>query len=233
MLGEVLPRQHVLNDFEVEQEFESIGRRTMQLNARILERGGDRAGLILLAIEDITDRKRTQEVLREGEARKQVEEQVRQRQAELAHMLRITTVGELASGGLTHQPLSAIANGVEACARHIRSVRHNQEAPELLQDASSEACAPPRSLSTCAALFGRRTAVRANHLGERPCRAAFDAPRDRPKAGYASSERGRAAAAVRADRIRRAGHGELAAERHRRRARSPSRSEEVNSVRGR
>jgi C4-dicarboxylate-specific signal transduction histidine kinase len=131
-----------MNNFELEPNFESIGPRSMQLNARAIDRGGGRPYLILLAIEDITERKRTQEALQESEALKHFEEQVRQRQAELAHAQRISTVGELASG-LAHelnQPLSAIANGVEACARYVRSGKaKSAKLLTLLDDASGEA----------------------------------------------------------------------------------------------
>lgn len=142
LLGEVLPQKRALDDFELEANFESIGARIMQLNARTMDRGSDRPHLILLAIEDITERTRAQAALRESEARKQVEEQVRQRQAELAHALRISTIGELASG-LAHelnQPLSAIANGVEACARYVRAGKAKpKQLLALLDDASGEA----------------------------------------------------------------------------------------------
>jgi C4-dicarboxylate-specific signal transduction histidine kinase len=114
----------------------------MQLNAWTILRGADRPSLILLAIEDITERKRAQEVLRETETRKQVEDHVQQRQAELAHAQRISAVGELASG-LAHelnQPLSAIVNGVEACARYVRSGKiASKKLLALLDDASGEA----------------------------------------------------------------------------------------------
>ena len=142
LLGQVLPQKHVLSDLDLEANFESIGARIMQINARTIDRAGDRPHLILLAIEDITERTRAQAALRESEARKQVEEQVRQRQAELAHGLRISTIGELASG-LAHelnQPLSAIANGVEACARYVRAGKANsKKLLTLLDDASGEA----------------------------------------------------------------------------------------------
>jgi len=142
LLGDVLPRKQVMNDFELAPNFESIGPRIMQLNARAIDRGGDRPYLILLAIEDITERKRAQEALQESETLKHFEEQVRQRQAELAHAQRISTVGELASG-LAHelnQPLSAIANGVEACARYVRSGKaKSTKLLALLDDASGEA----------------------------------------------------------------------------------------------
>jgi two-component system sensor kinase FixL len=103
---------------------------------------GDQRGLILVAIEDVTERRRVEKELRENEARKQGEEQVRERRAELAHVLRVTTAGELASG-LAHelnQPLSAIANGVEACARYLRSGKSDpKKLLKLLNAASTEA----------------------------------------------------------------------------------------------
>jgi len=141
LLNEILPGQHVLNDFEIEHEFKSIGPRIMLLNARAIEHSGDRPDLILLAIEDITERKHAQQALRQSEALKQLEEQVRQRQAELAHALRISTIGEMASN-LAHelnQPLSSIANQVEACAQYVRSGKAtSSELLTLLDNASSE-----------------------------------------------------------------------------------------------
>ncbi len=141
-LGDVLRKQQSLSDFELEAAFASGGTRIMQLNARAIDRGADRPRLMLLAIEDVTERMQAQEALRESEGRKHAEEQVRQRQAELAHALRISTVGELASG-LAHelnQPLSAIANGVEACARYLRTGKaKREELLALLEEASNEA----------------------------------------------------------------------------------------------
>ena len=142
LLAEVLPQQHALDDFEVTHAFESIGTRTMLLNARVLRRGGARPDLILLAIEDATQRKLDQEALRDRDSRQRTEDQIRHRQNELAHGLRITTIGELASG-LAHelnQPLSAIANGVEACARYVRSGSNQpKRLLALLEDAAAQA----------------------------------------------------------------------------------------------
>jgi len=69
MLEEVLPRDSQFNDFEVDHEFEGIGRRVMVLNARRLDPGGGRPGLILLAVEDATDRVRAAEALALSETR--------------------------------------------------------------------------------------------------------------------------------------------------------------------
>ena len=65
LLGELLPEKKSLNDFEVTHDFTNIGRKTMLLNARII---GPGAPLILLAIEDITDRKLSEAQLRSANA---------------------------------------------------------------------------------------------------------------------------------------------------------------------
>ncbi|MGH8591881.1 MAG: PAS domain-containing protein, partial [Gammaproteobacteria bacterium] len=57
LLEHILPRDSSFNDFEVEHEFETIGRRSMRLNARRLDTAAGKPELILLAIEDITERK--------------------------------------------------------------------------------------------------------------------------------------------------------------------------------
>ncbi len=63
LLEEVLPKNTQFQDFEVDHEFQNIGRRTMLLNARrIYQKDGDKE-LILLAIEDITEKKRLESQL--------------------------------------------------------------------------------------------------------------------------------------------------------------------------
>ena len=63
LLEEILPLEKSMKDFEVEHEFPSLGLRVMQLNARKLWREGNHTELVLLAIEDITERKRLSEEL--------------------------------------------------------------------------------------------------------------------------------------------------------------------------
>jgi two-component system CheB/CheR fusion protein len=131
-----------MEDFELAYESGALGSRELRLNARTLPRSGDRADLILLGVEDLTERRGFEKVLREKEARLLQEEQVRQRQLELTNALRVSTVGELATG-LAHelnQPLSSIANVVEACAQYIRAGSIDPpKLLELLTEASSEA----------------------------------------------------------------------------------------------
>jgi PAS domain S-box-containing protein len=56
LLEEILPDNSTFDDFEVEHEFPNIGRRKMLLNARRIERKEDEKALILLAIEDVTEK---------------------------------------------------------------------------------------------------------------------------------------------------------------------------------
>jgi two-component system CheB/CheR fusion protein len=57
LLESILPEKTVFNNFRVEQEFHKIGRRVMLLNARQIFHEGAGAKSILLAMEDVTDRK--------------------------------------------------------------------------------------------------------------------------------------------------------------------------------
>ena len=57
MLEEVLPNDTELQDFEVEQNFDGIGRKTMLLNAGTMTQP-ENGKSILLAIEEIAERKR-------------------------------------------------------------------------------------------------------------------------------------------------------------------------------
>ena len=56
LLEDILPRSSVFNDFEVEHDFKSIGRKIMHLNARRIYTKANQTPLILLAIEDVTER---------------------------------------------------------------------------------------------------------------------------------------------------------------------------------
>jgi PAS domain S-box-containing protein len=69
LLEDILPQKTTFDDFEVTHDFESIGRKTMLLNARRIYRKDDQTKLILLAIEDVTERRRLEDERRELETR--------------------------------------------------------------------------------------------------------------------------------------------------------------------
>jgi diguanylate cyclase (GGDEF)-like protein/PAS domain S-box-containing protein len=58
LLETILPQKTTFDDYEVEHVFSAIGRRIMLLNARQIQRGKGEERIILLAIEDITARKK-------------------------------------------------------------------------------------------------------------------------------------------------------------------------------
>jgi len=63
LLETILPQQTTLENYEVEHDFAGIGHRIMLLNARQIQRGMGMERIILLAIEDITERKEAEEVI--------------------------------------------------------------------------------------------------------------------------------------------------------------------------
>jgi PAS domain S-box-containing protein len=69
LLEDVLPRNNSFGDFEVDHLFEGIGRRAIVLNARELDPAPGRPALILLGMEDATDKRRASEALALSEVR--------------------------------------------------------------------------------------------------------------------------------------------------------------------
>ncbi len=65
LLKKIIPGKTEVNDFEFEHEFPVIGSRTMLLNARSFYHEGTQ--MILLAIADITERKKLEEIMIENE----------------------------------------------------------------------------------------------------------------------------------------------------------------------
>ncbi|HDR47016.1 MAG TPA: PAS domain-containing protein [Geoalkalibacter subterraneus] len=74
LLEDILPQNTNFHDFEVEHDFEIIGRKIMHLNARRIYGEDNRPRLILLAIEDVTEREYY---------KRHLEEMVEKRTAEL------------------------------------------------------------------------------------------------------------------------------------------------------
>src|SRR2546423_1079089 len=60
LLEDIVPKNSVFSDFELEHTFPAIGRRVMLLNARQLK-AGNHGELLVLAMEDVTERRRAEE----------------------------------------------------------------------------------------------------------------------------------------------------------------------------
>lgn len=95
LLEEILPQNTKFNDFEVEHHFETIGRKIMHLNARRIYNEASQTQLILLAIEDVTEREYY---------KRNLEEIVEQRTSEL----KIAREEALSSKHLTENALAEI-----------------------------------------------------------------------------------------------------------------------------
>lgn len=139
LIGEILHSNKAVEDFEVDHDFPSIGRRTMLLNARKIPMHGHNAPLILLAIEDITERKQVEERRLELQAREHMlasEKIVREKDAEIARIARALTVGELTTS-IAHeinQPLAGVVTNAEAGLRWLGGDTPNvHEAKESLK----------------------------------------------------------------------------------------------------
>jgi len=72
LVEEILPHDTVINGYEVEHDFPDIGRKIILLNARQIFRENIGSHIILLAMEDITERKQAEE---------RISEVIRQQQA--------------------------------------------------------------------------------------------------------------------------------------------------------
>ena len=69
LLPQVLNNSHPVEDFEVEHAFPDLGRRNMLLNARRFPPESNDPHLVLLAIEDITDRRQVEAAMKVSEVR--------------------------------------------------------------------------------------------------------------------------------------------------------------------
>lgn len=67
LLEKIIPEKSVFNDFEVTHTFSTIGERIMRLNAREVINKNSFEKLILLSIEDITERKKNEEAERRSD----------------------------------------------------------------------------------------------------------------------------------------------------------------------
>jgi signal transduction histidine kinase len=128
LLEEILPQNTEFDDFEVEHDFPAIGPGTMLVNARRIHRGAEKTRMILLAIEEITERKKMHERL--------------MRQEKLAILGQLT-------GGVGHElrnPLGAIKNA--AYFLNMALEKPEPEVKETLEILEKEVAASERIISS-------------------------------------------------------------------------------------
>ena len=122
LFEEILPHDTVINDYEVEHDFLGIGRKVILLNAREIRRENIAPHIILLALEDITDRRRAEDELKEK--RQELEElntslevriekavdALRQKDQKLIQKYRQALMGEMINNVAHHwrQPLNRL-----------------------------------------------------------------------------------------------------------------------------
>ncbi len=133
LFEEILPLETVINGYEVEHDFPGIGRKNILLNARQIFRKKIGLHIILLAMEDITDRKQTEAALRENQIQlqslnEQLEKRIagevhknREKDIILLHADKMSSIGQLASG-VAHEinnPIAFVVSNLETLKRYV------------------------------------------------------------------------------------------------------------------
>jgi two-component system CheB/CheR fusion protein len=125
-LAAILTDGPAFTDFEVVMPHVRDGHRILSLSARKIAADADRVELILLAIEDVTEKSARIELVRE---------ELVELRSNLAHAGRVTALGELASG-LAHelrQPLTAILTDAQAAQMLLHAAEPDlADLPEML-----------------------------------------------------------------------------------------------------
>jgi signal transduction histidine kinase len=141
LLERIIPRNKQFQNFEVDHEFPAIGRKIMLLNARQIYSKGIGARMILLAIEDITERKKGEDDI------KKMNEDLKHRAIELeatykeletfsysvSHDLRTPLLG---INGLSRILLERYSNHLDAKGQQFLSIIHSntQKMVQLIDD---------------------------------------------------------------------------------------------------
>jgi PAS domain S-box-containing protein len=137
LLEEIIPRDNKFQNFEVEHEFPTIGRKIMLLNARQIYSKGIGAQMILLAIEDITERKKAEDkikTLNEDLNRRAIELEAAYKELEtfsysVSHDLRTPLV---VIGGFSRVLLEKYSNHLDAKGQQFLNLIHSK-AHRMLQ----------------------------------------------------------------------------------------------------
>ena len=95
LLEDLLPKNPVINDFEVEHTFKSMGPKILHLNARWISREDNRTRLIFLAISDVTDREYYRRGLEELVGKRLIDLVAAREEAEKRRLVAETALAEI------------------------------------------------------------------------------------------------------------------------------------------
>ena len=95
LLENILPQNSIFTDFEVEHQFETIGLKIMLLNARRIYSDVEQTQLILLAIEDVTEREYYKRHLEEMVEKRTAELRLAREKAEKRKQIAETALSEI------------------------------------------------------------------------------------------------------------------------------------------
>jgi two-component system, chemotaxis family, CheB/CheR fusion protein len=133
LLARIVETNSEFTDLEVERDFPLIGRRSMLLNARPIDSESSQSKLILLAIDDITERKRLHDLVAS-------EEQMRQHNRELEQQLiasgRLVSLGEI-TASMAHEfnnPLGIIMGFAQELLAHTDSSSPHYQALRIIDE---------------------------------------------------------------------------------------------------
>jgi signal transduction histidine kinase len=134
LLEEVISKDADVVDFEVNHEFPSLGPKTMLLNARKIQDGHSGEPIMLLAIEDISERKRSDERLKQ--AHDHLESMVEQRSAAIRQLsLKLLTVQDEEHRSIArdlHDSVGQHLVGIKMQVGRLRSVESTEQQTALL-----------------------------------------------------------------------------------------------------
>lgn len=96
LLSEIVTAKNSLDDYEITHEFETIGRKVMLLSARRVPPTPEKPRIILLAIEDITERRRMEGMEKEKNAQlDEINKKLKDKVTELEQFNAVTIDREL------------------------------------------------------------------------------------------------------------------------------------------
>jgi signal transduction histidine kinase/CheY-like chemotaxis protein len=127
LLEDIVPTSSVFNDFELEHDFPALGRRVMLLNARKLQ-AGHHGELVVLAMEDVTERRRAEEEVANAKEASEIANRTKSLfLANMSHELRtplnaIVGYSEMLQEEAAEQQLDSFGSDLEkinASGRHL------------------------------------------------------------------------------------------------------------------